>query len=78
MKKLVYGLLILLAVLHQDFWWWDTFEPLVFGFVPVGLAYHALLSLLAGGIWALVVHFAWPKELDEGPRESSESGGDAP
>jgi hypothetical protein len=28
-------------VLHQDFWNWKKAEPLVFGFLPVGLAYHA-------------------------------------
>ncbi len=41
MKRVTIGLLVLLAVLHQDFWWWDDGHTLVFGFMPVGLAYHA-------------------------------------
>ena len=24
MKKVVYGLIVLLAVIHQDFWWWEA------------------------------------------------------
>lgn len=65
MKKLVYALIVLLAVLHQDFWWWDNIEPLVFGFIPIGLAYHALVSILAAVLWALAIRYCWPKHLDE-------------
>ena len=36
---------VVLAILHQDFWNWDN-KNLVFGFMPVGLAYHALYSLV--------------------------------
>ncbi len=64
MRGLVYGLIILLALLHQDFWWWDDSDTLVFGFVPVGLAYHAGLSLAAGLLWALAVKFCWPADVD--------------
>ena len=64
MRGLVYGLIVLLAVLHQDFWWWDDSDTLVFGFVPVGLAYHAGLSLAAGLLWALAVKFCWPADVD--------------
>ena len=64
MRGLVYGLIVLLAVLHQDFWWWDDSDTLVFGFVPVGLAYHAVLSLAAGLLWALAVKFCWPADVD--------------
>ena len=62
MKRLVYGLILILAVLHQDFWWWDDSDTLVFGFVPVGLAYHACVSLAAGVLWALAVKYCWPEE----------------
>lgn len=65
MKKLVYGLLILLAVLHQDFWWWDTYDPLVFGFIPIGLAYHAGVSLAAAILWALAIRHCWPAGVDD-------------
>ena len=63
MKKTVYFLIVLLAVLHQDFWLWDN-AGLIFGFLPVGLAYHALYSILCGVLWALVIKFAWPSDLD--------------
>ena len=59
--KLLAAGLVALAVLHQDFWlWYDA--RLLFGFLPAGLAYHALYSLLTGGFWMLVCRFAWPEE----------------
>lgn len=65
MKRVVYGLIVLLAIVHQDFWWWDDYEPLVLGFVPIGLAWHAGISLAAGVLWYLATIYCWPKELDE-------------
>ncbi|MFQ5413485.1 MAG: DUF3311 domain-containing protein [Phycisphaerae bacterium] len=65
MKNLIYTLIILLAVLHHDFWWWDTATPFVFGFIPIGLAYHALISLLAAGLWALAIKYCWPQAVDD-------------
>ena len=42
MKTHLLGLAALaLYALHQDVWFWRTARPLVFGFLPVGLAYHA-------------------------------------
>jgi hypothetical protein len=57
---------LILAVyfLHQDFWNWKQAEPLVFGFLPVGLAYHAAYSVLAALLMAILVKFAWPKHLE--------------
>ena len=52
-----------LAVLHQDQWNWDD-GGLVFGFLPVGLAYHAGYSIIAASFWALVIRFAWPRHLE--------------
>ena len=49
MKKVVYGLIFLMAVIHQDVWWWDN-NSLVFGFMPLGLFYHALFSCMAAGV----------------------------
>lgn len=63
-KKLVFSAILLLAILHQDFWFWDD-ATLVFGFLPVGLAYHALYSVVAGLIWFVALHYAWPKEVEE-------------
>jgi len=63
MKKFVFGMIILLAVLHQDFWFWDD-PTLVFGFLPIGLAYHAFYSLLAALVWYLAVKHAWPADIE--------------
>jgi uncharacterized protein DUF3311 len=51
-------------VLHQDNWNWKKSEPLVFGFLPVGLAYHVGYSILAAVTMAILVKFAWPKHLE--------------
>lgn len=59
---------ITLAILHQDVWNWDNAD-LVFGFLPVGLAYHAGYSLVVTAFWALVVKFAWPRNLEEWANE---------
>ena len=46
---------------------------LVLGFLPVGLAYHAVYSIAAAGFWALAIKYAWPSALeafadeDDGP-----------
>ena len=61
-KRLVYCLVIVLAFAHQDFWLWDN-PKLVFGFLPVGLAYHIVFSILVAICGALVVRYAWPDEL---------------
>ena len=51
-------------VLRHDYWNWDTPFPLLFGFLPVGLWWQGVVSLLAAGLMALMVHFAWPAELE--------------
>jgi hypothetical protein len=54
-----------LYVLHQDFWFWRAARPLVFGFLPIGLFYHACYTIAtAFVIWMLVKH-AWPSELED-------------
>jgi hypothetical protein len=55
---------IALYVLHQDFWFWGTAHPLVFGFVPIGLFYQACFSLAASLLMWLLVKYAWPDHLE--------------
>ena len=56
---------VALYVLHQDVWFWRTARPLVFGFVPIGLFYHACFSVAASLLmWLLVTH-AWPAHLED-------------
>ena len=39
MKTILLTLLVATAyLLHQDFWNWNKAEPLLFGFMPIGLA----------------------------------------
>ena len=66
MAKNAFLSLLILAVflLHQDFWNWTKADPLVLGFLPVGLAYHAGYTVFAAIMMALLVKFAWPAELD--------------
>lgn len=62
-KRAVYSAILILALLHQDFWFWDD-PSLVWGFLPIGLAYHCLYSVVAGLAWYLAMKYAWPDELD--------------
>ena len=55
---------VVVYVLHQDFWFWRTARPLVFGFMPIGLFYHAAFSVLAALLMWLLVKFAWPSHLE--------------
>ena len=59
MKYLLCGLVIGLLVVHQDNWFWDD-PHLVFGFLPIGLAYHAGISIAAAVVWWLAIQFCWP------------------
>ena len=66
MKKwLLTALVIAVYLLHQDCWNWRKHEPLVFGFLPIGLAYHAGFSCLAAVLMWVLVKFAWPKDLED-------------
>jgi len=74
MKK--YGLLILVSIVylaHQDFWNWTKTKPFILGFLPVGLAYHAAYSIVACLTMAILVKYAWPKELEEMEKESAKT-----
>ena len=52
MKRTAFWIALLaLIILHHDWWFWSN-GRLLFGFLPIGLGYHALISLAAGGLWA--------------------------
>lgn len=77
MKYVVGLILVLLVVLHQDFWNWRRIQPLVFGFIPIGLAWHVGISLAAGFVCWLAVRFCWPPDVDalDDLPEPAERGG---
>jgi amino acid transporter len=64
MKWVLYLLTVVLIVIHQDFWNWNSVNPLLFGFMPVGIWYHALYCILAALLLWGFVQFAWPTELE--------------
>ena len=66
-----------LYVLHQDFWNWRTPYPIVFGFVPIGLFYHACFAAAASLLMWLLVTFAWPAHLEREAEAVEKKGGEA-
>ena len=73
MKYFVWILVVALLIAHQDNWNWND-DRLVFGFMPMGMFYHVLISLAAGFVWFLVCVFAWPCELKEDDPIDSNAG----
>jgi hypothetical protein len=51
-------------ILRHDYWWWKDARPLLFGFLPVGLWWQGLVSILACIMMWLMVRFAWPGRLE--------------
>ena len=65
MQKAAAAAVVLLYFLHQDYWFWREARPLVFGFLPVGLFYHAAYTVVSAGVLALLVKAAWPSHLED-------------
>ena len=63
-----------LYILHQDIWFWRS-SYLVFGFIPIGLFYHAVFAIAAALLMWLLVTSAWPSHLEQ--VEETKSGEDA-
>lgn len=68
-RRVIVAIGAVLFVLHYDFWLWDD-RSLVLGFLPVGLAWHAGLSIVASLAWAAAIAVAWPDELEEWASEA--------
>jgi hypothetical protein len=66
MKKrlLLSAATVVLYGLHQDVWFWQSARPLVLGFLPVGLAYHAAYCVAAALLMWAFTRFAWPEYDD--------------
>ncbi len=61
-RGMVYVLLGILYLLHNDLWLWDD-GRLVAG-LPAGLVYHVAFCAAAAGMLYLLVTHAWPAHLD--------------
>jgi len=71
MKQLVVLSLLLLMILHQDYWWRADHRTLLFDFLPVSLGYHILISILSCILWGLACRYCWPRDVDV--QESAEA-----
>ena len=67
---IIWILVAVLAVVHNDLWWWND-NTLVFGFMPMGLAFHALFSIVAALLWVLAIKIAWPHHLEAMAEETA-------
>jgi len=62
---------IALYILHQDVWFWREARPLVFGFIPIGLFYHACFTVAASFVFWMLVKLAWPAHLERDVEQSA-------
>ena len=67
MRVVAVAAVVVLYILHQDFWFWREARPLVFGFLPIGLFYHAIFTLASSAVLWLLVAFAWPSHVEAEP-----------
>ena len=74
-RLLLAAALAAVYLLHQDIWFWREARPLVFGFLPPGLAYHAAYCLLVTVLMWTLTRLAWPAHLDEEASESTRGPG---
>ncbi len=61
-RKLLYGVLVILYLLHNDWWFWND-SRLVLA-LPAGLLYHIAYCVAAALMMAALVRHAWPENLD--------------
>jgi hypothetical protein len=64
-RSLLVVTVITLYILHQDFWFWRTAKPLVLGFIPISLFYHACFTVAASLVMWVLVKQAWPSHLEQ-------------
>jgi len=60
-RRLLYGALVLIFVLHNDLWLWD--DARLVGGLPVGLTYHIGFCLVVALVMWLIVRCAGPEDL---------------
>jgi hypothetical protein len=63
-----------LYVLHQDLWFWRVARPLVFGFLPIGLAYHAFYCVAIALLMWWLATVAWPTHLEHAGDDTGRRG----
>lgn len=76
-RSLLVAAVAAVYLLHQDFWFWREARPLVFGFLPVGLAYHGAYCLVVAALMWWLTRTAWPAHLEEPETPTSRTRGSA-
>jgi hypothetical protein len=72
-RTLLIAAVVSLYGLHQDVWFWYSARPLVLGFLPIGLFYHACYTVAAALLMWLLVKHAWPARLEADVETSGHS-----
>jgi O-antigen ligase len=63
---------VALYLLHQDVWFWRDARPLIFGVLPIGLAYHALYCVAVTGLMWALTRLAWPSHLESAASDTTQ------
>ena len=72
MPRLLLALVVVaLYGLHQDLWFWREARPLVFGFLPIGLAYHAAYCVAIAVLMWVLTRVAWPAHLERAASDTT-------
>lgn len=66
-RPLAFASLAALVIAAFDVWNWERTEPLLFGWMPVGLWWQALVTLLAVPVMAYLFWVLWPDDVDDAP-----------
>ena len=69
-RWILYIGLVVLFLLHNDFWLWDNPQR-VMG-LPIGLLYHIGFCVAAAILMALVINHAWPQHLRDEDADQAE------
>lgn len=56
LKGILYSLLVLLFILHNDFWLWEN-NQLILG-LPIGLLYHIMFCIVASILMLFLVKYS--------------------
>jgi hypothetical protein len=71
MTRILYVVLVVLYLLHNDLWLWNN-ASLIAG-IPAGLLYHIVYCFAATLMMLALVRFAWPANLETQVGESGRS-----
>jgi hypothetical protein len=61
LKRTLWILVVLMIVLQQDCFDWES-ASLVWGFLPQTLLYQASISIATAIVWLIAVRFCWPED----------------